>query len=38
MWDAARRARAADDVIENGGDEAALLPQVDAYIARYAAP
>lgn len=36
MWTADRRAAAADDVIANDGDEAALQGQVDAYIARYA--
>ncbi len=38
MWTADRRAAAADDVIVNAGDESELLPQIDAYIARYAGP
>ncbi len=36
MWDAARRARAADDAIDNSDGLDALQDQVDAYIARYA--
>ncbi len=38
MWAPEERAAAADDVIANDGDERALQAQVDAYIARYAAP
>lgn len=36
MWDDAARRAAADDVIDNSGDPAALQRQIDAYIDRYA--
>jgi len=36
MWDPARRAEAADDVIDNSGTAAERQDRVDAYIARYA--
>jgi len=36
MWDADRRAQAADDAIDNSGTPAELQDRVDAYIARYA--